>query len=73
LTIVIAAFDLVAKPAAHAHPGIAGHEGLHPERRVEFVPQRLAAAGIDPGDVLVRQEPERHGGKKAAAGSLPCQ
>jgi len=61
---VVAAFELAAEPAAHAHPGIAAHERLDAERRVKLVPQRLATAGIDPGDVLVRNEPERHRGEE---------
>ena len=48
------ALDLAAEPAAHADAGVAAHERLDAERRVELVPQRLAAAGIDPGDVLAR-------------------
>src|SRR5438093_1287345 len=52
--------SLAAEPAAHAHAGIAAHERLDAERRVKLVPQRLPAAGIDPGDVLERREAERH-------------
>ena len=58
------AFELAAEPAAHADAGIAAHERLHAERRVELVPQRLSAAGIDPGDMLVRRQPERHRGEE---------
>ena len=58
---VVDALELAAEPAAHADAGIAAHERLHAERRIELVPQRLAAAGIDPGDVLVRRQTERHG------------
>src|SRR5262249_27612661 len=47
---VVSAIDLAAKPATHAHAGIAAHERLDPERRVELVPQCLPAAGIDPGN-----------------------
>ncbi len=36
--------------------------GFTPNGCVEFVPQRLTAAGIDPGDMLVRRQPERHRG-----------
>ena len=61
---VVAAFELAAKPAAHAHAGVAAHERLDAERRVELVPQRLAAAGVDPGDMLVRHQPERHRGEE---------
>ena len=60
---VVERFDLAAEPAAHAHAGVAAHERLDAERRVELVPQRLPAAGLDPGDVLVRRQPERHGGE----------
>ncbi len=35
-------------------------KGFAPNGRVELVPQRLAAAGIDPGDMLLRRETERH-------------
>jgi len=38
--------ELVAEPAAHADAGVAAHERLDAERRVELVPQRLAAAGL---------------------------
>jgi hypothetical protein len=55
--------DLAAEPAAHADAGIAAHEGFCAERSVELIPQRLSAAGLDPGDVLVRRQPERHGGE----------
>src|SRR5262249_57287435 len=58
---VVERVDLAAEPAAHADAGIAAHERLHAEARVYVVPQRLAAAGLDPGDVLARREPERHG------------
>ena len=61
---IVAAFDLAAEPAAHAHAGIAAHERLDAERRIKLVPQRLAAAGVDPGDMLVRHEPERHRGEE---------
>ena len=56
------ALDVAAEPAAHAHAGIAAHERLRAERRIELVPQRLTAAGLDPRDMLVRREPERHRG-----------
>ena len=58
------ALHLAAKPAAHADAGIAAHERLHAEWRIELVPQRLPAAGIDPGDMLARRQPERHRGEK---------
>ena len=45
-------------------PVLPRHERLHAERRVELVPQRLPAAGIDPGDVLARRQAERHGGEE---------
>ena len=38
--------------------------GLTPNGRVELVPQRLPAAGIDPGDVLAGRESERHRGEE---------
>src|SRR4029079_16664114 len=59
------AFDFAPEPAAHAYAGIAAHEGLHAERRVKLVPQCLSAAGIDPGDMLVRRQAKRHGGEES--------
>src|SRR6185437_12101901 len=55
-------FQLAAEPAAHADAGIAAHEWLDPERRVNLIPQRLPAAGLDPGDVLGGRQAERHRG-----------
>src|SRR5262249_59838172 len=59
---IVESLRLAAEPAAHAHAGVAAHERLDPERRVELVPQRLAAAGIDPGDMLHRGGAERDRG-----------
>ena len=70
---VVEALDLAAEPAAHADAGIAAHERLDAERRVKLVPQRLPAAGVDPGDVLGGVRPNGTVVKKAAAGILPCQ
>jgi hypothetical protein len=61
---VVETLDLAAEPAAHADAGIAAHERLCAERLVELVPQRLPAARLDPGDVLVRRQPEWHGGEE---------
>ena len=56
--------DLVPEPAAHLQAGVAGHERLEPERRVELVPQRLPAAVLDPGLMLGRGQAERHRGEE---------
>src|SRR6185437_5573783 len=57
---IVEPLELAAEPAAHAHAGIAAHERLDAERRIELVPQPLPAAHMNPGDVLERGEPERH-------------
>jgi hypothetical protein len=61
-TEIVEALDLAPEPAAHAGAGIAAHERLDAERRVELVPQRLPAGRVDPGDMLGGREPERHRG-----------
>src|SRR5215210_3458540 len=40
--------NLAPKPATHANAGIAAHERLHAERRVNLIPQCLTTAGIHP-------------------------
>ena len=55
--------ELAAEPAAHLHAGAAGHEGLEAEGGVELVPQRLAAAMLDPGDMLERGQAPGNGGE----------
>jgi hypothetical protein len=56
--------DRIPEPAAHLEAGIAGHVRLDAMGRVEFVPQFLPAAMLDPGDMLGRREPERHRGEE---------
>jgi hypothetical protein len=50
----------LAGAIAAADTGIAARERLRTEGRVELVPQCLASAGIDPGDMLRRRETEWH-------------
>ncbi len=53
--------QLLAEPAAHRHAGIARHERLRAEPGIELVPERLAAAMLDPGHVLEGGQAEGHG------------
>src|SRR5262249_58519743 len=45
---ILRRLDLPGEPAAQAHAGIAGEEGLHPELFRQLVPDRLRALLTDP-------------------------
>ncbi len=55
--------DLLAEPAAHLTPVLPARKPRDPDGAIELVPQRLAAAELDPGEMLDRAQAERHGGE----------
>ena len=62
--VVLRTVDFLGEPAAHLRAGLRGHQRLDVERRVDFVPQLLASAEVNPRSELVGGQTKQHCAKE---------